>query len=693
MTVLLTTFAASEATMRWREPFVTEGLNKKQAVAVSDGIYRGFHLAGTGGGDRQMTITPDAVAGDNVAVCRTATGYALTVRRVGSMALDLTAYANIEVVIALVASYAVGATTSVQILAYTVAEWDALSDLDRAARVALGSVLVPGAATPISGTDFNNRRVGAWTRVAPEAMRWNQVLANGSFKQTAQTLSDGMTQGWNLAYNGIATGPRWQVRSTAPRTGNWALELDMLSATTNQALAKQLLWSPVQTGQRVRIQFYYKIINTLTGGTANVTCQLRFVSGAGTTDDATALVLSSFGAVSPDWVLVDKTIEVPALGGDLTTILKELRVNVTDANSTWSGTPAIRFDDFRVWVEAADVLDPEAETDQAGIPRLISRLEYAADDTFLTDRPDQSLVEEPLVYTGPGTSVPVLASIGLRAKRMDDSDASINQPFYELSGGIDLGGGFGVGAPITRAQVPRILTRALSADAYTLVHYSRVTGGTSGHGRIYQSSTGALSKTHNCWWDNTAAAWKPDVPGVSASRQLLEYNNSKLFTKMPNLPASWTVWDAVHTQATVLDGGNKVPLFSMTGDDLPATSTPSANTLYQNNTVKAWGRFTTAGGVVTWIDSFNVDRAASAVVIIGTLVRINLLTAFANSTYVPVPQYAQPLSYYVPQMIINSARIPSSFGGSLTGATSTINDTSSIEPARSLAIIVTSTSP
>ena len=42
------TFAANEAKIRWREPYVSEGLNRKFAGVIPRGIYRGFGIQPSG---------------------------------------------------------------------------------------------------------------------------------------------------------------------------------------------------------------------------------------------------------------------------------------------------------------------------------------------------------------------------------------------------------------------------------------------------------------------------------------------------------------------------------------------------------------------------------------------------------------------------------------------------------------------
>lgn len=58
MPTLLDTFTDSELKMRYREPFLTEGLNAKLAVNTPRGTYRGFTI-GTNGSNNTITINEE----------------------------------------------------------------------------------------------------------------------------------------------------------------------------------------------------------------------------------------------------------------------------------------------------------------------------------------------------------------------------------------------------------------------------------------------------------------------------------------------------------------------------------------------------------------------------------------------------------------------------------------------------------
>ena len=144
------TFTADETTMRFKQPFATEGLNKKLAVATPPGIYRGFRLRHdvTAGKDRVVEVVADPTDSDHVAVYQTTTGFSLTIRRTGGdFDLDLSDYTSQRVFITIFASYALGATTAAVFRTYTEAEFDAAAEKDEL--LVLGAVDVPASSTSV----------------------------------------------------------------------------------------------------------------------------------------------------------------------------------------------------------------------------------------------------------------------------------------------------------------------------------------------------------------------------------------------------------------------------------------------------------------------------------------------------------------------------------------------------------------
>lgn len=84
---------ASDAKIRFMEPYVSNGLNRRTVGIVPEGIYRGFDVSAVG---TIVTVAADITTMDSVAVCETLdealvpNQFQLTVRHEGDFVLDFT---------------------------------------------------------------------------------------------------------------------------------------------------------------------------------------------------------------------------------------------------------------------------------------------------------------------------------------------------------------------------------------------------------------------------------------------------------------------------------------------------------------------------------------------------------------------------------------------------------------------------
>lgn len=82
---------ASDAKIRFLEPYVSNGLNRRTVGIIPEGIYRGFDVSAVG---TTVTVAADVVTMDSVAVCETLdealvpNQFQLTVRHEGDFILD-----------------------------------------------------------------------------------------------------------------------------------------------------------------------------------------------------------------------------------------------------------------------------------------------------------------------------------------------------------------------------------------------------------------------------------------------------------------------------------------------------------------------------------------------------------------------------------------------------------------------------
>src|SRR5688572_569186 len=120
----LLNFAQAEISVKYREPFISEGLNLKSLGAIPHGVKRGFILNAPGAGNRILEILADADTADSAAVVETSTGHSIHILRPSDFSIDMTSLSGQTLVIAIYASYALGAITTATIRHYTVSEYE-----------------------------------------------------------------------------------------------------------------------------------------------------------------------------------------------------------------------------------------------------------------------------------------------------------------------------------------------------------------------------------------------------------------------------------------------------------------------------------------------------------------------------------------------------------------------------------------
>ena len=80
--------AADAVKVRWKEPYASEALNRKFTGVITPGIYRGLVLAPSVS-DLSVSVEPDSVTGEHIAVVETVEGFSLSVRDASSGAITL----------------------------------------------------------------------------------------------------------------------------------------------------------------------------------------------------------------------------------------------------------------------------------------------------------------------------------------------------------------------------------------------------------------------------------------------------------------------------------------------------------------------------------------------------------------------------------------------------------------------------
>jgi len=359
-------------TMRFKEAYVSRGLNQKLYGIVGSGVVRGGKLATTGAGFG-VFVLKDPTATDMIFSYQDANGLQFTIRLPATQTLDLTAFANTTIYICLYVEYSIGATTIVEWRKYTEAEMLAAPDV-----IVLGKVVVPAAGPiPAANVTPTARRM-AWDDKAPEG--WHQCVKNGGFEQ-AVAAGNAETSGEVEHWYGLEGGsPFYQISTAAPYSGTREFQLEETAALAlTQKIFRQSRRVRVTPGQYVRGRV------RLRGSTWNAG---NLIDAAGHQGMALLFYSNDFTLVSTKWIennaltgtfaytLLDGIIEVPA---GVAWMCVSVGVN---NNGAVLGIGSLYFDDVKAWVESEhpieDIFDL-AELSESISAEVLSLIPTAAD--------------------------------------------------------------------------------------------------------------------------------------------------------------------------------------------------------------------------------------------------------------------------------------------------------------------------
>ena len=467
MPTTLSTISSSAITVRWKEPYASDALNRKFAVTMPAGVYRGLRLE-VSASDLSVDVAEDSLHGDHVAVFETEEGYSISYRDrlAGRLTLDLSTFAIGEVVtIAASAGYQVGTDTDAEFQGYTQAEFAALTSTQRLGLVVLGTVVRSASGIIPAGNIAHDGRDISFLNRAPESVPWNPLIKNGGFE-----LGD-------VGATFLHASPFWEVSrtnvnfsygpsDTGSNTGDKSLELSCSVAGSCTATASQVIYAAVLPGRQIRVAFYKRSLQAASGSPIGV---VRF--SFEDKDGVPADVDLSFDIDTVDGAFVgfDGVIIIPAN----MVILKTIKV-ITSGSYSLVGT-CHRLDDIQAWYEV------NAE-EWFTLGNSLSG-EVATDALFIGDRttgPDAAKVS----FDGADVVVesrdPAVAAPGLHIARI-------------------------TAEPIVSAGVEYVLV------------WESIPLGDKGY-RRYISPNGTLVETVNAKWNNSTDLWTKDIDDVEATR-------------------------------------------------------------------------------------------------------------------------------------------------------------------------------
>lgn len=549
---LVSTISNALVKVRYRETYVSEGLNKKLNGIIPLGVVRGGNLVPSVV-SLNVTIQVDQSTGDSVYSYIDNNGFQLTHRQTSDITLDLTPFAVSTVYIALYIDYTVSGDTVAQWRAYTAAELAA----ETQAILVLGEVIVPGVGT-VATASLN--RQTAWETESQGMTEWYQMVNNGGFEDckaipgTAGS-SDQPWPGWDTdTGTGLgASNLSAEVSTANPRSGRRHFRFILTGLPSAIGFLAYSGFEPVREGQRLRFSCW--VTGTAAPGPApGGHCGIQIL-----------IMDSSFNVVSVTYAedLVAPTVgtyteisEVFDVPSGLGAAFMTFALIYDDDNN--SSTGFVDFDDVNVWLEREQVREdpgtPEQELFNSSI--RTKNLDIIEPSLLNSGIPLDTIIDRMIQLRSLGISSGVHDLI-MRAR---DGGTT---PFDLLlkNGGLgieriisDLGSQY-VGSQ-AEMQTPR-MTIAQGLDAtYRLTELAEIPNPDgSGPIRVYMSSlnlpsgiaeqgnlnNGGIIITFNAYWiDTPTFRWYRDVAGEDSFGFSLTQGGAAFLYRNYQETSGWT---------------------------------------------------------------------------------------------------------------------------------------------------------
>jgi hypothetical protein len=372
MSTLLATLAEEKATMRWREPYLSDGLNRKFHGPVPHGVVRGGNLV-TSLSALTVEVAPDAETGDSVYTYHTSDGRQLTVREIGTISLSLNTggVPDSTVYIGLAVDYAIGSDTEAQWRAYSQAEIDADDSI-----VVVGKVVVPGSGVIPAENVTLDRRRDAWQNKSVGMRDWRQIVKSGNVDLPVPGKAADRLFPYLLAKTtGSMTIEHSDIYKRS-MTHSIRFEGPSGSAVLGSGAGDGVYptFFPVRENQRVLYSFYVRADNWTYSGAQNIGFAFldELSTGAGAAEVTRDFTNSGTDA---DWVHVTGVVKAPYDGWMTWAIVSNVAANAG----------YLYFDDIRIWIETGNALEDEGQSYIMGINRQIEGSTLALVPTFLQD--------------------------------------------------------------------------------------------------------------------------------------------------------------------------------------------------------------------------------------------------------------------------------------------------------------------
>lgn len=250
----------SDIGLRYREPFISAGLNAKYQGFVPVGVYDGF--APTSGTALQLVLLPGSSGyGAAVVTSNQDPAYQISVRITGAQALDLSSFASQEVAVVIEASYTFPSVTTAVIKAYNLT----LAEVPPAAACVLATVSVPSSGViPAANISLKNRTF-PWQERTRDSVPFISVVKNGSFdfgrSSSAVPPGANVPPFWAFTGNGVTAINNTTKPPLPSFIGNILVYTSAGSPTLSTGKIRQYIGIPLGGyNGRFRMSIYYNQI-------------------------------------------------------------------------------------------------------------------------------------------------------------------------------------------------------------------------------------------------------------------------------------------------------------------------------------------------------------------------------------------------------------------------------------------------
>lgn len=593
---LSTVVDLSKIKMKWKEQYVSEGLNHKTSSTLANGIYKGLTLVQNLSAPSMVSVS---VGSDTVhaAVYQSAAGFSLTYFDVAgsTFALNLSDanLLNREVVVVLEIVYQVGADTTANWVAYPITDWNALSSAAQAERVVIGSIDVPSGGSNITTSMINmKRRSWSWENATGD-LSWSPLVKNGTFEHAEiNATTDYSASYWRF---GSLSNALMKVQNSGARSGSNCLAVDHTVTGLFTTEAEQYIGARVTGGQLFKYRFYLQNLKIpVSGNGLRVT--FRFVRANMVTEDD-VLVITSLSSIDATYREISDTVAVPANAAFL------VSVYIDYTNNQSSTGIALRIDDLQVWLQTTGATAPVSEV---RVQQFTHTGAVVLEDN---DDPFADFFGEAIMLRNKATE--------LRIERRDLNRTTGSPILISPTNGIFQKVGEDLLNTEARALLPRFKVPISTTGGveFTLMWESARFGETvgtytQGVMRRYGVATGGFMDTVNARWDGTN--WNKDIAGQAAQKWVWTGATTTVSQRLAGSAGTWT------------DAG---------WDSAPFTLTNSTGTLAITGVLKHGLRTR----VISWVAGMTLNASSTAPSLNGSMPDNRYIEAASLNISLPVP--------------------------------------------------------